>query len=202
MLQESQKDGMRKLVRRNCLVDTMNSLFYCATVCLVSFFYYVSPYFVRYADDVAMGKDLSIGVPRNPDLQIKGPNDKVLGKIASNEKAVFLDPDKKKDRDKLERNLNEYNNETAKDEFQNKDNDLTCIVTVISIPQGGSAQDEVANETSKLSKIKDMDKKELPSLELSLKRLRDVSNTGISAQERNKLRQSDHSAFSRYGNGN
>lgn len=148
-------------------------------------------------DNVAMGKDLSIGVPRNQDL-INGPSDKVLGKIASNEKAMFLDPDKKKDGDKLERNISEYNNETANNEFQDKDNDLTGVVTVISVPQGGSAQNEVANETTKISKIKDMDKKELPSLELSLKRLRDVSNTGISAQERNKLRQSDHSAFSRY----
>jgi pseudo-response regulator 7 len=149
-----------------------------------------------------MGKDLSIGVRRNPDLKLEVPSDKSLG----SEKAKFSDLDMKKDREKLEKELNEYN-KTAKDEFQDKDNDLTGATTNttnISFPQGGSAQNEVANDPSKIAHIKDLDqfdKKDLPSLQLSLKRLRDASNRGTNTQERNILRHSDHSAFSRYDHG-
>ena len=150
-----------------------------------------------------MGKDLRIGVPRDPDLQLKDQSDEVQGNMASTEKHKFSTPDIKKDGEKMEKGMVEYRNEMAKDEIQDKDNDLMGDITNITMTHGGNAHNEVQNDTSKIAVQKDMDlynAKELPSLELSLKRLRDVGNGGNSTPERNILRHSDHSAFSRYMN--
>lgn len=149
------------------------------------------------SDTVAMGKDLTIGVPRNPELQTKGASDKALGRIVGNEDANFSDPSMKK----LVVGMGDLKNDAAKVDLCNKDNDLTGALNNMAIPLGVSRQIDVANDPLKTTSIKDMDtydKKELPSLELSLKQVRDVSNTGTKAQERNVLRHSDHSAFYRY----
>ena len=150
-----------------------------------------------------MGKDLRIGVPRDPDLQLKDQSDEVQGNMASTEKRKFSTPDIKKDWEKMEKGMVEYRNEMAKDEILDKDNDLMGAITNITMTHGGNERNEVQNDPSKIAVQKDMDlynAKELPSLELSLKRLRDVGNGGNSTQERNILRHSDHSAFSRYMN--
>ncbi|KAL3523420.1 hypothetical protein ACH5RR_016254 [Cinchona calisaya] len=152
-------------------------------------------------DSSAMGKDLRIGVPRDRDLQLKGQSDEVLGNMANTEKGKLSAPDMKKDREKVEKGMVEYNNEIGKDEILDKDNDLMGAITNMGMARGGSAQNEAPKGPSKIPVLKDVDPynaKELPSLELSLKRLRDVGNAGNSAQERNVLRHSDHSAFSRY----
>ncbi|CAH9116146.1 unnamed protein product, partial [Cuscuta europaea] len=66
-------------------------------------------------------------------------------------------------------------------ELQGKDN------ADIDVPTGPS------KETGKT--------KDMPSLELSLKQHREVVDAGVTLQERNVLRHSDQSAFSRYGGG-
>ncbi|PIA38722.1 hypothetical protein AQUCO_02700140v1 [Aquilegia coerulea] len=97
----------------------------------------------RLLDNVAMGKDLEIGVSRNASLQ------------------------------------QEYTNEKVDFGFS-----------------------ETPNSHPKVSESKDMpssDPKEVPSLELSLKRLRDVSTNDH--DDRKMLKRSDASAFSRYQTG-
>ncbi|KAL5711155.1 hypothetical protein ACHQM5_021644 [Ranunculus cassubicifolius] len=97
-------------------------------------------------DNVPMGKDLVIGIPRNADVQQEQQSEKVE-------------------------------------------------IGLSEVPNG--------KPTSKVLEIKDKSKPasddiELPSLELSLKRLRDVATSAH--DDRNVLRRSDLSAFSRYNN--
>ncbi|KAM3689041.1 hypothetical protein ACJW30_09G015800 [Castanea mollissima] len=75
-------------------------------------------------------------------------------------------------------------------------------VAITTQPQMNSMEFEAPNRNSKISDINNKasnDTEELPSLELSLKRPRVVKDTGTEVQDdRYILRQSDHSAFSRY----
>nr|UDM54774.1 pseudo-response regulator 7 [Luculia gratissima] len=153
------------------------------------------------SDNVAMGKDWRVGVPKDPNVQLEGQSNNVLCNMTSAEKGKFAAPAMKKDREQLEKGILEYHNEMAKDELEDKDNDLMGAINNITMVHGGSPNNEFPNDRSKVTVLKDMDPyntKELPSLELSLKRLRDLGSAGNSAQERNRLRHSDHSAFSRY----
>ncbi|CAI9091035.1 OLC1v1025952C1 [Oldenlandia corymbosa var. corymbosa] len=152
-------------------------------------------------DNIAMGKDLRIGVPRDLDLQIEGSRNVALGNTANIEKGSCSTSDVKQGRDNIEKGLTEYHNEQAEDKLQDKEIDLMGAITNVTMAHGRSVQSEAPHDPSKATTLREMDAynaKELPSLELSLKRVRDACDAGTSTQERNILRHSDHSAFSRY----
>lgn len=92
---------------------------------------------------------------------------------------------------------------------ENPSSKLSCQVPLLSDAITSTSDShihggefEASNRRPKPSDIENKvinDNEELPSLELSLKRLRGVKDAGITIQdERNVLRRSDLSAFSRY----
>uniref|UniRef100_A0A5B7BEQ1 Putative response regulator isoform 1 n=1 Tax=Davidia involucrata TaxID=16924 RepID=A0A5B7BEQ1_DAVIN len=150
------------------------------------------------SDNVAMGKDLEIGVPRNPDLQLEVPSTKVLTGVAGTDKDKFSDLDSKNDGKKLEKGKVELSIEEPNGELSNYTADFMGAITKGTNPQMEGVAIEIPNDFTRIKDKAIYDAKEVPSLELSLKRLRDVGDTGTSPQERNVLRHSDLSAFSRY----
>ncbi|KAJ6325360.1 hypothetical protein OIU76_012447 [Salix suchowensis] len=119
-------------------------------------------------DNIAMGKDLKIGVPGIPNLQLNDSCEEVLTNIAGNNGERFCEIKPEQDIGHLEKAQVEIESE------------------VLDIPHSCSS-----NNKNKVV----YESKEMPSLELSLKRLRDIGAAGASSHERNVLR---HSAFSRY----
>lgn len=151
------------------------------------------------SDNLAMGKDLEIGVPKNPDLQLEGRSKKVLTTLAGAKKEKNTKLESNRDGDKFERDKMELDSGMPNGEFTKEVADLNEALTQSTNPQMESVATEVPNDIAKKN-IKDKttyDTKDIYSLELSLKRLRDAGETGSNAQDRNALR---HSAFSRYVN--
>lgn len=148
-------------------------------------------------DNLAMGKDLEIGVPRNPDLQLEDRSKKVLATLAGAKKDKINKLESTRDGDKLENDKKELNSGTPNGELTKEIADLNEAITHCTNPRMESVATEVPNDISKKN-INDKaiyDTEEISSLQLSLKRLRDVGDIGNNAKERNALR---HSAFSRY----
>ncbi|KAJ6322882.1 hypothetical protein OIU77_012672 [Salix suchowensis] len=140
-----------------------------------------------------MGKDLETGVPGIPNLQFKDPIEKVLTNIADNDGERFPEIKPKQDGGHLEKRQQDLNSEERDTELRNQGNDLKgnpqMESLVLDVPNGLSSnqKNEIFYET-----------KEVPSFELSLKRLRDIGDARTSSHDRNVLRHSDLSAFSRY----
>ncbi|XP_022765293.1 two-component response regulator-like PRR37 isoform X2 [Durio zibethinus] len=155
-------------------------------------------------DNAVMGKDLEMGVPKITALQLRNPSETVSTNIAgatSKENLSEINP--KKDDEKLEEQL-ELNSEKPGGDLRNRAADLIGVISNNTDAQIEKAVFDISNCLPKDSDAKDnavYDTKEIPSLELSLKRLRDVGDTGTSAHERKVLRHSDLSAFSRYNSG-
>ncbi|CAN4106393.1 unnamed protein product [Withania somnifera] len=143
------------------------------------------------------GKNFNIGVGNVPELE--GLSGKIMDGLAASmkDKHTNLDP---KDSEKMGRNL-KLNKETREDDLKDKDVGYIGNITNTFMPPAESTAKEVPNDPSKITNIKEIatyDSKDMPSLELSLKQLRDVGDNGTGGQERNILRHSDLSAFSRY----
>ncbi|XP_058109973.1 two-component response regulator-like PRR37 isoform X2 [Magnolia sinica] len=155
---------------------------------------------IHKTDNVEMGKDLEIGVPRNPDLELESyPKEKVSTKISGG-KDKLPQQDPKKDMQSND-NLLELNSNSPSSKLRVQAADLIGASNQISENRVA----EAPNYLSKTSEIKDKATSypQLPSLELSLKRLRSVGDDRIATQEdRNVLRRSDLSAFSRYTTAN
>uniref|UniRef100_A0A2N9EEY1 CCT domain-containing protein n=1 Tax=Fagus sylvatica TaxID=28930 RepID=A0A2N9EEY1_FAGSY len=152
-------------------------------------------------DNVVMGKDLKMGVPRIPNLQLEDPGVKGLTNIAGTNEDKFSETDSRKDDEKLQKGQVELDIEKPNGELRNQATDLMGLTTKSTDPQMESVVFNIPNGISEVSDMKDkavFDIKETPSLELSLKRLKDVGDAGNSAHDRNVLRHSDLSAFSRY----
>lgn len=149
------------------------------------------------AENVPMGKDLQIGVPRTPDLQLNGPTSKALDGDANAKKGKLMNIDSKDDEKfigKLELN------KARKNELKDKDTGHVAAITIQDNPLLEITANDVPTDPSKMANTKEIatyNTKEMPSLELSLKQHREVGETGTSVQERNVLRHSDLSAFSR-----
>lgn len=147
-----------------------------------------------------MGKDLEIGVSRIP-LQLEELSAKGLTNIASPDGEKISEIKSKKDDEKLQKGQVELDNAKPNGDLRNKVADLMGLTTNSTDPQIESVVCDIPNGISKVSdmKVKALfDNKETPYLELSLKRLRDVGDTGTSAHDQNILRHSGLSAFSRY----
>ncbi|KAJ9553492.1 hypothetical protein OSB04_017537 [Centaurea solstitialis] len=135
---------------------------------------------------VEMGKDLEIGVPKSSSFEVKDADKKG--------KEVFRECDNKKADDELDTSMQlGCTNSGPRTE--------ALGATKIS---SNAHMEAVATANQLLKNINIEDKsnyysKESPALELSLKRPRDVEDAAdASAQERNVLRHSGLSAFSRY----
>ncbi|KAJ8760238.1 hypothetical protein K2173_011650 [Erythroxylum novogranatense] len=130
-----------------------------------------------------MGKDLEIRVPTIPNLQLEDRCERVLVKTDGNTRDKFPEINSKNDEEK-DRRL-ELNSKDG--EFRNQVVDLMGV-TNCTDPK---IEISIADTQNGLSK-------ETLSLELSLKRLSDVQDIGTRGHDRNILRRSDLSAFSRY----
>lgn len=133
-----------------------------------------------------MGKDLEIGAPN---LQIEEPsqNDKITTDPTANETSEI--DYRKKDEQLGDKQL-ELNSE--------KPNAKTGAVINGSNPPMERVDFNIVNCSSKVTDVKDngaYDTKETPSLELSLKRMKDDAESN--PHDKNVLRHSDLSAFSR-----
>lgn len=145
-----------------------------------------------------MGKDLKIGEPRIPNLQLEDPSAKGLANLAGTSEDKISEIDSRKDDENLLKRRVELHSEKLNGKLEDKASDLMGLTTKRTDPEMESVVFNVPNGTSKVSNMKDkaiFDIKETP---LSSKRLKDVGDTGNSAPDRNVLRHSDLSAFSRY----
>nr|XP_034928833.1 two-component response regulator-like PRR37 isoform X3 [Populus alba] len=150
-------------------------------------------------DNFVMGKDLEIGVPRIPNLQHKDLSKEVLTNIAGNNGEKFREIKSEQDSGHLEKGQLELNSEKHNTELRNQGNDLKGVITNITNPRIESEIIDIPNSLSSNKKNEVIyETKEMPSLELVLKRLRDTGDAWASANDRNVLRHSDLSAFSRY----
>lgn len=117
-------------------------------------------------------------------------------KTAGSKHSNALDVGPSKFNEQINRGQVDLNCENQSSKLRCKGLSLSDIITSTSKSQ------EALNRRPKSSDIENKgtnNDEELPSLELSLKRLRGVKDAGITIQdERNVLRRSDLSAFSRY----
>ncbi|XP_031381176.1 two-component response regulator-like PRR37 isoform X2 [Punica granatum] len=145
-------------------------------------------------DNDVMGKDLEIGVPGNANPQTEEPTKEIL--------ATSYNPDKDSEID-CKRNEDQLNlkSEKTQSESQNKAVDLLGSIAINTDPQIEILDFNNAGGLSKAPDGKDKtmyDDKEMPCLDLSLKRTRDVQDIEKSDHDWNILRHSDLSAFSKY----
>ncbi|XP_038988978.1 two-component response regulator-like PRR37 isoform X2 [Phoenix dactylifera] len=147
--------------------------------------------------DDFMGKDLEIGVPGNPDTQHESyPTEQVSTKLTGSSM------------DKLPESGPKNEGALGLDSNNVSDEPSTQVVDLIgAIANGNNAQlvtgfTEAPNGFSKIMEGKDITadgSMVLPSLELSLKRPRSTGEDGTATHDdRNVLRRSNLSAFSRY----
>ncbi|CAO2816534.1 unnamed protein product [Amaranthus hypochondriacus] len=149
-------------------------------------------------DNVPMGKDLEIGAPKN------GPNRKVnVATTAEKKKASQIDLNLKNDGQNFEDEDQEMRNDEPKGEWIKQDMNLPVeAVRNDEYRRGNIVSDAppIHSEISNKDKLKQQ-VDDLPSLELSLKRLGDISDTNTDLLEQNILKHSQLSAFTRYNTG-
>ncbi|KAJ8477931.1 hypothetical protein OPV22_021658 [Ensete ventricosum] len=151
----------------------------------------------RENQDDCMGKDLEIGVCRAPEMQIEtNPSEQHCSKQTDTtvDKLSAKDPKNEGFLSTLRSNLCDDSSAQAAN--------LTGVIANSSDTQVATGAIQTPSGFSKISE--DQDKinytsKDLLSLELSLKRLRSIGKSGTATQDdRNVVRRSDMSAFSRY----
>ncbi|XP_010920961.1 two-component response regulator-like PRR37 isoform X2 [Elaeis guineensis] len=150
----------------------------------------------EFADDF-MGKDLEIVVPRKPDTQYESyPTGQVSTKLTG------TSMDKLPESDPKNEGILGLDNNNMSDEPSTQAADPIGATTNSIDPQLVTIAMKAPNGFSKITEGKDITSDgsmELPSLELSLKRLRSTGQDGTATHDdRNVLRRSDLSAFSRY----
>lgn len=151
-----------------------------------------------------MGKDLEIRMPTNQDLQLRSYSKEIAPVKLSSAQINKSLLQGKKDMDILndgaqDKSNNKHHKENGRIQADDKIRDIVSSDTIIRIGLGPS---ETITEPSIISDVKDKvvcEMKELPSLDLNLKRLRSIGEGGKSHKDdRNILKHSDQSAFSRY----
>ncbi|KAF5175966.1 Two-component response regulator-like prr73 [Thalictrum thalictroides] len=152
-------------------------------------------------DNVAMGKDLVIGVSSNADLQQECTNEKVCTNLIGTTTNTIPELLPEKENKQLDKGPLEFESQNASGE-RIQAAGYTGLTTNCNLGQVDFGFSETPNSHPKVLESNDLtssDLKEVPSLELSLKRLRDVSTSDH--DDRKMLRRSDASAFSRYHTG-
>ncbi|KAH7553466.1 hypothetical protein ACOSP7_029809 [Xanthoceras sorbifolium] len=149
----------------------------------------------------AMGRDPDIGAHRSLDLQLEYPIEvpiKPVGTKPNNQ----LEVGSSKFSERIDKGKLDLNSDSPSSKLKYEASDLTGIVTKTTDPKKDKIEYETPNRVSNILDINSKsikDSKELPPLELSLKRLRGAKDIGTTVQDdRNVLRRSDSSAFSRY----
>ena len=151
-------------------------------------------------DDVSMGKDLQIGMPRNSDSHTKGPC-RMATTATSAEKIQSSPLDQKKDGRNFDKGRVEISSEITKGERINQAANKAGDIAGNDEHHKGSMVSKLPTVLSEASKTKDIvmeNVKNLPSLELSLKRMGDVADVLTNAPEQHILGHSEISAFTRY----
>ncbi|XWS59734.1 hypothetical protein CRYUN_Cryun08bG0147400 [Craigia yunnanensis] len=153
-------------------------------------------------DNVAMGKDLDIGMPRNVDLQLERPIEVPIKTVGAKQ-INLLEMSSRKFNEQIDKRQLDLNSENPSCELKSEAANQTGITSKTTDLKKESAEYEDSNLISKISDRNDKtinDSKEpRPSIELGLKRPRGVKDAGtVFRDERNVLRRSDSSAFSRY----
>lgn len=142
-----------------------------------------------------MGRDLEIGVPGNSDFQLKS-NVKVVASArvtGTKQEKLPLQDGQRNSQPNEELLKIEINNQFS--EWRTQASDVISVVNGSLSPQMENGATETLNNASKISETKE--KATLDTLELSLKRLRSVGDVSATHVERNVLRHSNMSAFSR-----
>ncbi|KAK1563090.1 hypothetical protein Q3G72_022165 [Acer saccharum] len=154
-------------------------------------------------DNIAIGRDLNIGARRSLDLQLEYPIElpiKLVGTKPNNQ----LDVGSSKFSEQIGKGKLDLNSDSPSSKLNYEAVNLTSIITKITDTEKDKTEYEDPNRVSKISDTNSKsikDSGELPSLELSLKRLRGAKDIGSTVQDdRNVLRRSGSSAFSRYNN--
>ncbi|XP_022745742.1 two-component response regulator-like APRR7 isoform X2 [Durio zibethinus] len=152
--------------------------------------------------NVAMGKDLDVGMPRNVDLQLECSVEVPIKTVGAKQNNL-LEMSSSKFDEQIDKRQLDLNSESPSRKLTSEAANQTGIASKSTDLKKESAEYEASNKISKISDSNDKtinDCKELlPSIELGLKRLRGVKDSGtVFRDERNVLRRSDSSAFSRY----
>ncbi|KAK3227678.1 hypothetical protein Dsin_007540 [Dipteronia sinensis] len=154
-------------------------------------------------DNIAMGRDLNIVARRSLYLQLEYPIDvpiKLVGTKPNNQ----LEARSSQFSEQIDKGKLDLNSDSLSSKLNYEAANLTGIITKITDTEKDKTEYEAPNRVSKILDINCKsikDSKELPSLELSLKRLRGAKEIGTTVQDdRNVLRRSGSSAFSRYNN--
>lgn len=144
------------------------------------------------SDNMALGRDLDIGL-----YPVEVPK-KLVGTKPNNQ----LEAGSSKFSEQIDKGMLDLKSDTPASKLKHEAVNLTGINAKTGDLKKEKPEYETANRVSNILDINSklvMDSKDLPSLELSLKRLRAGKENGIMVQDdRNVLRRSDSSAFSRY----
>lgn len=146
-----------------------------------------------FLDNVVLGKDLEIGVSKNPDLHRECQHEMLSIHLTSRRQNKFPEVDRKP----FDSSQLEHNSENVTSKPRNKSPNIVSAAVNSNKQQAESRDFTTPNSLPDTSKIEaNCDSRELPSLELTLKRLRE--NVGnVAHDDRNVLRHSDLSAFSK-----
>ncbi|XP_062117062.1 two-component response regulator-like APRR7 isoform X2 [Humulus lupulus] len=151
-------------------------------------------------DDVAMGKDLEIGMTSKLKVQLEYPTEAPT-KLAVTRQNNLVEIGSSKFNEKINKGQIDVNYDRPSCKLKYESPTLTGAVTNTADLQM-DMECEAPNCHSMVFDNKNKgitDTDEIPSLELSLKRLRGVQDNSVTVQDdRNVLRRSDSSAFSRY----
>ncbi|KAE8719066.1 Two-component response regulator-like APRR7 [Hibiscus syriacus] len=152
-------------------------------------------------DNVAIGKDLEMGMLRNVDLQLNSAAEVPIKTIGTNQFNV-IEVGSSKFNEQVDKRRLDLNCESPSCILMSEDAAQNGITSKTTNLEKETAEYEASNKLSKISDSNDKtvnDSKELSSIDLGLKRLRGVKDDGnVVRDERNVLRRSDSSAFSRY----
>ncbi|KAG6678382.1 hypothetical protein I3842_14G077600 [Carya illinoinensis] len=145
-------------------------------------------------DNVAFGKNMETGVSKDPDSRHEFQHEMLSIHPSSRSQNILPNVDSKPfDSDK-----SKHNSENAISKPENPSSNMVSAVVNSTYPEAESRDFDTPNGLSDVSQTKaHYDSRQLPSLVLTLKRMReDVEN--VAHDDRNVLRHSDLSAFSKY----
>lgn len=135
-------------------------------------------------------------------MQLELPIENGSNTVAGSNKEKFSEINSKKDAEQVESKQLELSSLKPNADLRNQAADPVGVISNSTDSPIESVGLNIPNGLFKVSGKKEKliyDNNEIPSLELSLKRMREIRDTGISLNDRNVLRHSDqHSAFSRY----
>ncbi|GAV71381.1 Response_reg domain-containing protein/CCT domain-containing protein [Cephalotus follicularis] len=143
-------------------------------------------------DNNLMGKDLELGVPRNPDLQSEYQCQKLSSHLTGKRPDVDYKPFDRGQLEQKNANIGKHDQAT----------NIPSAIADSANTQPGSEYIDAANGPSNISQVNDnvcCDSGQMAPLKLTVKGLRGVGdNRNVANDDHNVLRHSDLSAFSKY----